>query len=103
MCQLDVGKLFRMKRGDFLAPQHAGVQHIGLVHRTDLSSSRARQLESCARDATNLAGGVLLGIEAAALPISKGLDAARLSEIDAAGELADDDEVDAFQHPRLEW
>ena len=100
MGQLDVGKFRRVQCDDFLAPQHAGLEHIGLVDRTDPALSRARQLEGCPRHAANLVGGVLLGVETAALPVGKRFDAARLAEIDAAGEFADDDEVDIFEHAR---
>ena len=102
MRELDIGKFRFMQRDDFLAPQHAGLQHVGLVDRTDLVPSRPRQFESGARDAANLISGVLFGVEAAALPVGERLDAARLAEIDAAGQFADDDEIDVPQHAGLE-
>ena len=102
MRELDIGKFRFVQRDDFLAPQHAGLEHVGLVDRTDLVPSRPRQLESGTRDAANLIGGVLLGVEAAALPVGERLDAARLAEINAAGQFADDDEIDVPEHAGLE-
>ncbi|MGY4448781.1 hypothetical protein ACVWZR_003441 [Bradyrhizobium sp. i1.3.1] len=64
--------------------------------------ARPRQFERGSRHPANLAGGVLLGVETAALAVRQRFDAARFAEIDAAGELADDDEVDILQHRGLE-
>ncbi len=44
----------------------------------------------------------MLGVETATLPVGKRFDAARLSEIDAAGQLPNDDEVDPPEHAGLE-
>src|SRR5689334_9629084 len=98
MSQLDIGKFLLMQSDHLLAPEHAGLQHIGLVHRANLVAARARQLEGRPRDAADLVRGVLLGVETATLPVCKRFDAARLAGIDAAGEFPDDDEVDAMEH-----
>src|SRR5450755_3741307 len=103
MAELDIGKFRSVQRDNFLAPQRAGLQDIRLVHRTDASLSGARQFESGSRYAADLVRRVLLGVEAAALPIGERFDAARFSEIDAAGQLTDDHEIDSLQHPCLEW
>jgi hypothetical protein len=103
MAELDIGEFGSMESDDFLAPQHAGLQDIRLVYRTDPPLSRARQFESGARHAADLIGGVLLGVETATLAIGELFNAARFPEIDAAGEFADDDEVDIPKHTGLEW
>src|SRR4029079_7405309 len=54
------------------------------------------------RDTANLICGVLLGVEAAALPVGERLDAARLAAIDAAGQSADEDEIAVPEHAGLE-
>src|SRR6202171_4332558 len=91
-----------MQSDDFLAPQHTGFQNIRLVHRTYPTLPRTRQFESGPRDAAYLIGGVLLGVETATLPIGQRFDAARFSEIDAAGQLPNDDEIDPPEHTGLE-
>src|SRR6266576_2089667 len=101
MVELDAGEFLLMQLDHLLAPEHAGLQHVGLVDRTDLAPARTCQLESRTCDAADLAGSVLLGVEAAALPVGQRFDTARFAKIDAAGEFADNDEVDAFQHMRL--
>jgi hypothetical protein len=102
MAEFDIRELRGVELNDLLTPKHAGLQHIRLVHGTDLPFSRAGQFESGPRHAANLIGGVLLGVEAAALPIGERFDAPRFSEIDAAGKFADDDEVDIPEHTGLE-
>ena len=86
----------------FLAPQHAGFEDIRLVDRANPSFSGARQFEGCLRYPPNLISRVLLGVETAALPVGERLDAARLAEVDAAGELTNDDEVDTAEHVGFE-
>src|ERR1700737_2273225 len=102
MAKFDVGKFGGVECNDFLAPQHTGLQYVCLVHRADLPLPRARQLKSGTRHTADLIGSVLLGVESPALPVSERLDAPRLAEIDAAGELADDDEIDTPEHAGLE-
>ena len=102
MAELDIGEFLPMQRGDLLAPQHAGFQYVCLVDSNRRFCPRPRQLESRARHAANLVGRVLLRVEAAALTVGKRLDATRLAEIDAAGELSDDDEIDTLEHVSLE-
>src|SRR5579872_1374161 len=103
MAEFDIGELLRVQSRDLLTPQHAGLQHIGFVDRADLASSRPRELKRRSRHAADLAGRILLGVEAAALTIGKCFDAARLAKIDAAGEFANDDEIDALQYAGLQW
>ena len=56
--QLDIGIFRVVQRLDVLAPQHAGLQHVGLVDRAHLVRRVARQLEGGARDAADFVGGV---------------------------------------------
>jgi hypothetical protein len=60
-----------------------------------------RHLEGRARHARDLAFGVALGVDADAL-VALGMDAARLAEIDAGGQLADDHDVEAGDHVLLQ-
>src|ERR1035437_8975739 len=96
MAEFNIGKLRGVQGDDLLAPQHAGFQDIRFVHRTDPALPRARQFKSGPRHAANLIGGVLLGVEAATLPVGERLDAARFPKIHSADELTDDDEIDAL-------
>src|SRR5207244_13414622 len=102
MRELDIGKFRSVQGNDFLAPQHAGFEYIGLVDRANLVPSRPRQLKRGTRDTANLISRILLGVEATALPVGERLDAARLAEINPAGQFANDDEVDVPQHAGLE-
>ena len=61
----------------------------------------AGQLEGGAGDAGDLALGVALGVDADAL-VALGDDAARLAEVDAGGQLADDQDVEAGHHLALQ-
>jgi hypothetical protein len=89
---------------DFLhhvAPEDARFHHVGLLHRADLVGPLARQFEGGARHAGDLAFRVALGVDADAL-VALGMDAARLAEIDAGGQLADDHDVEARDHVLLQ-
>jgi hypothetical protein len=61
----------------------------------------ARHLEGRARHAGDLAFGVALGVDADAF-VALGMDAARLAEIDAGGQFADDHDVETRDHVLLE-
>ena len=61
----------------------------------------AGELEGGAGDAGDLALGVALGVDADPL-VALGEDAARLAEVDAGGELADDEDVEAGDDVALE-
>ena len=94
--ELHVGILLLVKLGRLLAPQHAGVHDVGLLGRQHLVAALARQLEGDGADAADLAYRVALGVECLDLALGVGLAAARLAEIDAAGQLADDHDVETF-------
>ena len=61
-----------------------------------------RQIEGDARDAVDLAGVVDLGVDARASGHCRVGDLLRLAEIDAAGQLAHDDDVEPLDHLRLQ-
>ena len=85
-----------MQLGRLFAPQHAGVHHVGLLRGEDLVLALARQFEGDGADAADLGGRVALRVEG--LDLAGGVDvaAARLTEIHAAGQLADDHDVEAL-------
>ena len=64
--------------------------------------ARARQLEGDAGDALDLERVVDLRVDAALLAVAEIDDLLRLAEIDAAGELAHDQYVEAFDHLLLQ-
>ena len=64
--------------------------------------ARARQLEGDAGDALDLERVVDLRVDAALLAVAEVDDLLGLAEIDAAGELAHDQDVEALDHFRLQ-
>ena len=103
MCSsCDVLVFARVQFFDHLVPQHAGLHDVALVHRGDFVAPLARQLEADARDALDLVGVVDLGIDGALLAVAEIGDGLRLAEIDAAGEFAHDDDVEALDRFALE-
>ena len=91
-----------MQFGNDFLPQHAGFHHIVLFRRGHLIAALARQLESHGGDALDLVGVVDLGVDGALLAIAEVDDLLRLAEIDAAGQLAHDHDVEAFDDLTLE-
>jgi hypothetical protein len=88
-----------------VAPELGAFQHVHLVDRADLPVALARRLEGHAQDAADLALGVMHGVEAEALllPVDLAqLDAARLAEVDVAGQFAHDQDVQPGHDLRLE-
>ena len=85
-----------------LAPENAAFHHVGLVHRAHPPRAFLRQFEGDAGDAANFVGGVDLGVDPAAAAVGQGFDPARLAEVNAAGELADDHDVEALDHVELQ-
>jgi hypothetical protein len=85
-----------------LVPQHAGLHDVALFHRRDLVLARARELEGDAGDALDLEGVVDLRVDAALLAVAEIDDLLRLAEIDAAGQFAHDQDVEAFDHFALQ-
>ena len=82
--------------GDDLVPQHARLHDVALFHRGDVVLAGARQLEGDARNALDLERVVDLRVDAALLAVAEVDDLLRLAEIDAAGQLAHDQDVEAL-------
>ncbi len=94
--KLDVRR-FRCLLDDDLAPELRRFEHVRLVDRTDSLAPFARGFERHARDAPNLAFSVAHGVEAFALAVDFA-DALGLAEVDVAGQLAHDQDVEAGDH-----
>jgi hypothetical protein len=85
-----------------LTPDLHGGEHVGLVDAGDvLASALARDLHGQLHDAADLALAVHHGVEATALTVDHVL-ALGLTEVDAARELAHEDEVHVGEALRLE-
>ena len=91
-----------MHLGDHLVPEHAGFHDVALFHRGQLVAALARQIEGDPGDALDLIGVVDLGIDGALLAVAEIGDGLRLAEIDPAGELAHDHDVEALDHLALQ-
>ena len=87
---------------DHFVPQHAGLHHVALFHRGDFVAPGPRQLEGDAGDALDLVGVVDLGIDGALLTVTEIGDRFRFAEINSAGELAQDDDVEAIDRFALQ-
>ena len=98
--ELDIGVLGSELGGD-LAPEAARIEDVGLVDARELAAAAASKLEAGAEDAFDLAFAVAHGVDgltaAGVLPALLGP-----AEVDAPGELADDDHVDALEHLALD-
>ena len=87
-------------------PQLHGFEHIGFVDRAQLFAALARGSEADMHDAANLALGVAHRVKAFALalerPVFGGADAARLAKINIAGQFAQNQNIEASHHFRLQ-
>ena len=83
-------------------PEHAGLHHVALVGAGDLIAAPARQVEGDAADALDLESVVDLRVDAALLAVAEVDDLLGLAEIDAAGQLAHDQDVEAFDDLALQ-
>src|SRR3954468_8071674 len=79
-----------------VAPKPRGIEHVRLIDRGDLLAPPHRELRRNAADALDLARAVLAGVE------RRGRAPAAFAERDAAGELADHEDVDAAKLLRLQ-
>ena len=96
---------FRVVLGDFLddrAPQLTGRQHIRLVHRAELLVAHHGHVEADLGDAADLALAVRQRVVRHALTVLQYLALARLSEVDTAGQLAHDQDIQPGNDFRLE-
>ena len=81
-----------------LAPQLAHLEDVGLVHRAHAAGPSARGFERGPADALDLGLGVDERVDSPALAALHGLDAPRGAEVDAPGELAHDEDIEAGHH-----
>src|SRR6202022_3766481 len=80
----------------------AGLHDIGLVDLADTAAALSRQLAGDADDALDLGLAVDFGVDAPAAPIGHGLDAAGIAEIDPAGQLAYNHQIETGDEVALE-
>ncbi len=85
-----------------VAPQDPRFHDVGLVDLAQAVLAFAGQLETGAHDALDLRFGVDFGVDAAPAAVGQGLDAARLAEIDAAGQFAQDHDVETGEEIALQ-
>jgi len=81
---------------DDLTPQFRGFQNIGLVHRQEFFPSAARQFKRAQCDAADFVFRVDHGVDAGAPAALVFGHAARTAEIDVAGQLPQNQNVDAL-------
>ena len=92
-------RVLRMHLADDVLPELEGLEHVGLVDAGQPLAALSRGLERDMRDAFDLGARVAHGVEGfvAALESAVGRLAApaRLAEIDVAGQLANDQQIEA--------
>ena len=90
--------------GDDVLPELEGLEHVGLVDAGHALAALARRLEGDVRDALDLGPRVAHRVErllgAREVRRRARAAAARLAEVDVAGELADDQDVEARRRAR---
>ena len=98
--ELELGELVGKDLGDDLAPKAAGGQHVGLIQAPHLGRRVLGQGEEAAEagDALNLGAAVGLRVHGEA----RAVVLLAVAKVDAAGELAHDDEVGAAADLGLE-
>jgi hypothetical protein len=99
--ELEVRELLAHDARRGTPPQPRRLEHVRLVHGRKLPPPRARELRGRAHDALDLARRVDARVERPFLPPVDAL-ASLLAEVDATGQLAHDDEVDATEPLGLE-
>ena len=102
MFKLHVLEFARMRLSHDLVPQNAGLHHVALFHRRDFVAPLARKLEGDARDALDFVGVVDLRVDGALLAIAEVGDGFRFAEINAAGEFAQNDDIETVHDFPLE-
>jgi hypothetical protein len=100
--QLDVLGFRRMHRRHDLVPQHAGLHDVALFGRVHLVLALAREVEGDAHDALDLVRRIHRRVDGALLAVLQRHDFLRLAEVGAAGQLAQDQDVEAFDQLALE-
>ena len=102
MLERDIGIFALVDLGHDLVPEHARLHDVALLHRGHLVLALPGKLEGDAADALDLIGVIDLGIDGALLAVAEIGDGLGLAEIDAAGELTHDDDIEAFDGFALE-
>ena len=101
MGKLDVRVVLRHLFHHF-PPQLAGGENVGLVHRAEPVVAYAGHVETDAGDTTDFALAVRQGVVGLALAVLQHALLAGLAEVDAAGQFADDEDVQPGDHFRLQ-
>src|SRR3546814_9852610 len=83
-------------------PQTRSLHHVFLVDRTDALVALARGLERDTRNALHFRRAVVHGVVALGSTIGGRATTARLTEIDVAGQLAQDQDVEPLDHLTLQ-
>ncbi len=94
MAQLDVGVFILDHPRRHLAPQLGAFQDVGLIHGADPAVALAGNVAGDADDAFDLMLGIDHGVETLALATLQGAHPARLAEVDVAGQLAHDEDIE---------
>src|SRR5690606_22685589 len=79
----------------YLSPQDSYFQHVGLVHGAELLVALLSQLKGNPANALELMLGVTIGVETLALAIFERVNTARLTKVNATGELSHDHDIQA--------
>ncbi|MNQ74500.1 hypothetical protein D3C85_892590 [compost metagenome] len=87
---------------DHFTPQLAGSQYVGLVHRAQLLAAHHGHVEADTGDTTDFAFAVRQGVVGLTLAVFQGTGATRCTEIDAAGQFANDQDVQPGNDFRLQ-
>src|SRR5437870_5550862 len=101
MTQLHLRIVFAHGR-HHLTPQLHGVEHVGLVYRTETLAALARRLEADTGNTANLRLRVTHGVETFALAAVQSMNPARLAKINVPSQFADDEDVQPRNHLRLQ-
>ena len=102
MLQFNFGKFCANHAGYFFVPQKAAFHDIALFGRGQFFAALHRQITGNTRNALNLISFIDLRIDAASLAIAQIFNAARLTEIDPAGQLADNHNIKALDQFALQ-
>ena len=81
--------------GDDPAPEHGGFEHVGFVHRADFFAARLGGDGGDLGDALDLGGFVNHRVDGLLFAVFEQRGGLGLAEVDAAGQLANADDVDA--------
>ncbi|MNQ22313.1 hypothetical protein D3C85_354520 [compost metagenome] len=99
-------RVFLVHVGDDVFPELEGFQHVRLVHAGQALVALLRSLESHVGDAADFAFRIAHGVEAFALALERTVralaHAAGLAEINVARQFADDQNIQAGHHFRLQ-